>query len=433
MRLVEEERDPRLFGVAHLGQLLEQFRQQPQKERGIQARRLHQPVRRKDVDHAFARRIDPHQVRKFQRGLTEQPRSALRFQHQQRALDRPDRRRRDVAVAQPQVGRVLAHPDQHRLEVGQVQNRQPLLVRDVEGDVHHPFLRGGEVQQPRQQQRPHFGGRAADRVPLFAEHVPEGDGERLVVERHADRRRPVGEGLDQLGIGPALQRHAGKVALHVGQEHRHPGQRQRFGQRLQGDRLAGAGRARDQPVAVGVFQQHPLGRGMPFAAAADMDGAALQVHDPRTGGRGCRRRRGRRCLGRSGGGQRRRNGGRLVGRQIGGHGGPRNCGHDIGRGRVAGQLTGKRVRFQPDRAATGRADFGRPRLQTSQLTQRDAAPNVRHNDDRPVRQGWKTERIAAFAVLFRLRASAPDSPPPTANAKVKRRRWAETDKPASAC
>ena len=46
-------------------------------------------------------------------------------------------------------------------------------------------------------------------------------------------------------------RDAGEVALHVGHEHRHADLRQALGDGLQRDRLAGAGGAGDQPMAIG--------------------------------------------------------------------------------------------------------------------------------------------------------------------------------------
>ena len=52
---------------------------------------------------------------------------------------------------------------------------------------------------------------------------------------------------------------AGQVALDVGGEHRHAGARKAFGQHLQRDGLAGAGRAGDQPVAVGEGQRQQRG------------------------------------------------------------------------------------------------------------------------------------------------------------------------------
>ena len=51
-------------------------------------------------------------------------------------------------------------------------------------------------------------------------------------------------------IAPAAA-DAGEVAFHVGDEHRHADPREMIGEHLQRDRLAGAGGAGDQPVAVG--------------------------------------------------------------------------------------------------------------------------------------------------------------------------------------
>jgi hypothetical protein len=48
---------------------------------------------------------------------------------------------------------------------------------------------------------------------------------------------------------------AGEIAFHIGQEHRHPGAAELFGHALQGHRLARAGGAGHQPVAVGPAQQ----------------------------------------------------------------------------------------------------------------------------------------------------------------------------------
>ena len=54
VRLVEEEHQLGLVEVADLGQLLEQLRQHPQQEGGVQARRIEQLVGGQDVDHALA-------------------------------------------------------------------------------------------------------------------------------------------------------------------------------------------------------------------------------------------------------------------------------------------------------------------------------------------------------------------------------------------
>ena len=80
--------------------------------------------------------------------------------------------------------------------------------------------------------------------------------------------RPMRLGaLHQRFLGLARGADAGEIALDVGGEHRHAGLRKAFGQHLQRDGLAGAGRAGDQPVAVAEPQiEHFV-----FAALADDD------------------------------------------------------------------------------------------------------------------------------------------------------------------
>jgi hypothetical protein len=80
-----------------------------------------------------------------------------------------------------------------------------------------------------------------------------------------------GENLVHLRRRAARHRHAGKVALHVGDEHRDADRRKALGDALQGHRLAGARRARDQPVAVGALQHQRLARAIGRAAAAQTD------------------------------------------------------------------------------------------------------------------------------------------------------------------
>ena len=81
--------------------------------------------------------------------------------------------------------------------------------------------------------------------------------------------KPVGaNGIAELGrrasapapAGVAGRGEAGEVALDVGDEHRHAGGRELLGDPLQRLRLAGAGRARDQPVAVHHRQRRPARR-----------------------------------------------------------------------------------------------------------------------------------------------------------------------------
>ena len=98
MRLVEEEHELRLVAVADLGKILEELGEQPQQERRVQPRVLHQLVGRENVDDAPALRIGLHEVVDVEHRLAEEPLAALLLDLQQAALDRADRGRRDVAV-----------------------------------------------------------------------------------------------------------------------------------------------------------------------------------------------------------------------------------------------------------------------------------------------------------------------------------------------
>jgi hypothetical protein len=60
--LVEEEHELRLVEVADFRELLEQLREQPQEERGVKLRVLHQLVGRKNVDDAAPVAVLLHQV-----------------------------------------------------------------------------------------------------------------------------------------------------------------------------------------------------------------------------------------------------------------------------------------------------------------------------------------------------------------------------------
>ena len=173
VRLVEEEDQLGLVEVAHLGQLFEQFGQQPQQEGRVQFGRRHQLVGGKDVDDAATLLVSRDQVGDRQRRLAEEMLGALRPQLQQRALDGADRLLRDIAIGRRQLRRPRRAVRQHRLEIVEVEQQQLLLVGDMKGDRQHALLHRGQVHQPREQQRPHLADRGADRVTLLAVQVPE--------------------------------------------------------------------------------------------------------------------------------------------------------------------------------------------------------------------------------------------------------------------
>jgi hypothetical protein len=255
MRLVEEEDEARFVEVADLGQPLEQFGQQPQQERGVETRALHQPVGRQDVDHPGARRVDAHHIGEIERGFAEESLAALLVEHQELALDGADTRLADIAVLGGELAGVFRHPLQHRLKVLEVEQQQALLVGDLEDDVEHALLGLVELQQAGHQHRPDLAHRGADGMALLAEQVPVGDREGaagIAIDR--ELLRP----LDRAWIVAALLADACEITLHVGHEHRHAEGGETLGDGLQRHRLAGAGGAGNQPVPVAELQQQVL-------------------------------------------------------------------------------------------------------------------------------------------------------------------------------
>ncbi len=200
--------------------------------------------------------------------------AALTFEREQLPLDRADGRLRHIAIFGREFVGVLGAPDEHRLQIAQIEQQQILFVGDPERDREHAFLHFVEAHQPREQQRAHFGDGGADRVPLFAEQVPEDH--RIVAIgpcRVANFGGALRKRLMHLGGRTARHRHAGEVALYVGDEHRDAHRRKALGEALQGHRLAGAGRTGDQPVTVRAFEHQRLARsvGRPAAAKTDID------------------------------------------------------------------------------------------------------------------------------------------------------------------
>ena len=144
VRLVEEEHELRLLEVPDLREILEQLREQPEEERGVEPRVHHQLVGRQHVDHALA--VDGlHEVRDVQHRLAEELRASLVLELQQPALDRADARGRDVAILRLHLGGVIADELQHRAQVREIEQQQPVVVGRAESDAEHAFL--GVVQR----------------------------------------------------------------------------------------------------------------------------------------------------------------------------------------------------------------------------------------------------------------------------------------------
>ena len=173
VRLVEEEHQLRLFRIAHLGQRLEQFGEQPEQEGRIELRAAHQPVGGEDVDHPAPLLVDGKKVVDLQRRLAEEHVRALALEAQQLPLDRADAGLGHIAVGARQVLRILVSEAQHGLQVAEVEQQEVVLVRIAEHDVEHAFLGIVEIEQAREQQRAHLRDRRPDREALLAVQVPE--------------------------------------------------------------------------------------------------------------------------------------------------------------------------------------------------------------------------------------------------------------------
>jgi hypothetical protein len=174
-----------------------------------------------------------------------------------------------------QLVRPLADEIHQRAQVLEIEQQQALVVGDLEGDREHALLGLVQPEQPRQQHRAHLRHGGADRMTLLAEQVPEHRRKAtLLVPGKTDRLGPFG----QLGMRRSGLTDAGQVALHVGHEHRDAMRGKSFGQHLERHRLARAGRAGDQTVAVGKRKIEQLRR----VSLADQHGVLRRSHCSRS-------------------------------------------------------------------------------------------------------------------------------------------------------
>jgi len=218
MRLIEEEHQLGLVQIADLGQVLKQFRQQPQQETRIQSRFQDQLVCRQNADDAATAQIGPQQVVQFQGRFAEERLGAFPFQRQQRPLNRRHGLHADQAIFRRDLLAMLRNEPQQGAEIVEVEQQQPLIVRQPERDFKHAGLRVVDLQHASQQGRPDLADRGPHAMARIAEHVPEQDRTGLVgIAFDADLGDPL---LDLLVHGPG-HRQAGDVAFHVRHEHRH--------------------------------------------------------------------------------------------------------------------------------------------------------------------------------------------------------------------
>src|SRR6516165_10484474 len=149
MSLVEEKTQLGFGLVADLRQLLEEFGEQPELERGVKARAANQFAGSEYIDIATPVLIGPKEVLQRERWLTEKLVAALVLQDQQRTLDCSDRRFGYVAVAGGELRGMIRDVAKHRPEILEIEHEQALLVRDPKINVEHALLNVIQVHQPR--------------------------------------------------------------------------------------------------------------------------------------------------------------------------------------------------------------------------------------------------------------------------------------------
>ena len=115
------------------------------------------------------------EVGEVEGGLAEEGGRALVLEDEEGALDGADRGGGDVAVGPGDVAGVVGEPGEDRLEVGEVEEEEALLVGDAEGDVEDALLGVGELHHPGEEQGAELADGGADGVAVLAEEVPEDD------------------------------------------------------------------------------------------------------------------------------------------------------------------------------------------------------------------------------------------------------------------
>src|SRR5206468_7528903 len=110
--------------------------------------------------------------------LAEERGAALLLYLEERPLDRADRRRRDIAVAGAKLRSIVGGKLQHRAQVFEVEQQEPVIVGNLEDEREHALLCRVQVEQATEQQRTEIRNRRTHRIPAPSEDVPERDGRR---------------------------------------------------------------------------------------------------------------------------------------------------------------------------------------------------------------------------------------------------------------
>ena len=250
--LVKEEHQLGPVLVPRLRQLLKELGEHPQQEGGVEGRVLDQLDAAKDIHHPLAVRGVAHPVVDVQVGLPEEEVAPLPLQRQQSAQNAAQRLGGNVAVGGGKLVLVVAHIAQHGPQVLHVQQQKAVVVGDLEDDLQHPLLGGGEAQDAAQQAGAHVGDGAPHRVAHLLVDVPKGHRVALV-RKGVPQAELVDALLHPLALCARLGQ-TGHVPLYVAEEHGYPRVGEGFGHHLHGDGLARSAGSGDETVAVSHFE-----------------------------------------------------------------------------------------------------------------------------------------------------------------------------------
>ncbi len=174
VRFIEEEHQLGLLRIAHFRQPFKEFAEQPQQEGGVELGRIDEFIGSQNIDHAITLGIGLQQVIQVERRLPQELVRPLLLERQQAALHGAHAGGGDVAVLGLKLFGMRAHVLQHRLQVFEIEQQQPLVIGDFENGCQHACLGVVQVEQAAKEQGTHIGHGRPDRMPLLAKHIPEG-------------------------------------------------------------------------------------------------------------------------------------------------------------------------------------------------------------------------------------------------------------------
>ena len=182
VRLVEEEDEPRLVAIADLGQLLEELGDEPH-EHGRPEPWLVLDGRQLEArDDAAPVRVRSQEIGNVELGLAEELVAAAGLERDERAQEDADGLRRQAADALQLLPSALGVEEgQERAQIGQVEEREALLVGVVEDEPEALLLRRVRAEHLREEERSEVGDGRAHR------NTGADAAERQVLDREAGR------------------------------------------------------------------------------------------------------------------------------------------------------------------------------------------------------------------------------------------------------